>query len=625
MVASVESCPSSSIHRCGSHSCMLAIAIVPALLLLFAAQGYASAPDLGSQDLGSQAQALIIEHCAPCHSAASKSYAGITYRGDLDMLDFDALRRDGWVDLDRPEESEIYVVIRDGDMPQRRAVAAGDSRLLTAVEAATILAWISAGAPDPGVSSGISPGGEAIVPVTPAGSAPSASDLTAVLAEDADSIERGRKAFERWCTQCHDASRALDKTKTLSAWRRTVSRMAAKTSAGIPQADILPIAIYLASLEKADDGDGRTVLDSFLDAMEFHATISLAFRNSAREDVVENNGFFPEVWVGAEWHPEDSPFSARVTACTTCHSSNEPQGNRIELVEAAFRMDIDHVIGMDESSTLDMSIDAGRFIVPFGTSGNQGHPGSLRTVSRPLAFNMGQSVYRDEIGPAVLPGPYADEGLLFNLGTPVTGDLVAGVNAYAVNGLQGGTDVNFFESRDYTDNNGDPAFGGRVSLGLPAITLGSSYMAGRMDDTGSFGFGKKLGYELFGVDVTARYGKRVRLLAEYAKRKNDQLIFAQGTSKGEAKVEGYAVEGDLLLLPDSGVSLIARYDSLLYDGDAPPPQSSLDSDYNVVRYTWGFNFALPYGSTLMLNHEHWSMPSGLDSVDLIGFRWIMAF
>ena len=44
-------------------------------------------------------------------------------------------------------------------------------------------------------------------------------------------VDRGREALKISCTQCHDADRALQKKKTLSGWRTTVRRMAAKPRA----------------------------------------------------------------------------------------------------------------------------------------------------------------------------------------------------------------------------------------------------------------------------------------------------------------------------------------------------------------------------------------------------------
>ena len=53
--------------------------------------------------------------------------------------------------------------------------------------------------------------------------------------------------------------------------------------------------------------------------------------------------------------------------------------------------------------------------------------------------------------------------------------------------------------------------------------------------------------------------------------------------------------------------------------------SALTTDFRTKRFTWGFDIGLPGGSNLMLNHEHWSMPENLDSVDVFGLRWVLSF
>src|SRR5262245_13022882 len=58
-------------------------------------------------------------------------------------------------------------------------------------------------------------------------------------------VSAGQAAFERGCVKCHDAARALERTKDLAGWRATVKRMAARRGADIPTADIEPIAVYL--------------------------------------------------------------------------------------------------------------------------------------------------------------------------------------------------------------------------------------------------------------------------------------------------------------------------------------------------------------------------------------------
>src|SRR5262249_26013111 len=60
-------------------------------------------------------------------------------------------------------------------------------------------------------------------------------------------VSAGQAAFERDCTKCHEASRALERTKDLAGWRATVRRMAARRGADIPSEDLEPITTYLAS------------------------------------------------------------------------------------------------------------------------------------------------------------------------------------------------------------------------------------------------------------------------------------------------------------------------------------------------------------------------------------------
>ena len=71
---------------------------------------------------------------------------------------------------------------------------------------------------------------------------------------------------------------------------------------------------------------------------------------------------------------------------------------------------------------------------------------------------------------------------------------------------------------------------------------------------------------------------------------------------------------------------MGRYDRIERKGDLPPPGSSLTNpEFSVDRITWGFNVALPGGSMLLINHEHWRMPDELNDVDVIGGRWVVPF
>ena len=48
-------------------------------------------------------------------------------------------------------------------------------------------------------------------------------------------------------------------------------------------------------------------------------------------------------------------------------------------------------------------------------------------------------------------------------------------------------------------------------------------------------------------------------------------------------------------------------------------------NFDVERATWDFNIAIPGGSLLRINDDHWMMSGGLDAVDLIGVRWVGTF
>src|SRR4029077_7613063 len=67
-------------------------------------------------------------------------------------------------------------------------------------------------------------------------------------------VSAGMAAFERSCTNCHDAARSLERTKDLAGWRATVRRMAAKRGADVAAGDIDPIAVYLTSRNTAAAG-----------------------------------------------------------------------------------------------------------------------------------------------------------------------------------------------------------------------------------------------------------------------------------------------------------------------------------------------------------------------------------
>ncbi len=444
----------------------------------------------------------------------------------------------------------------------------------------------------------------------------SASPSTSALLSQMEATGQGDRgdggdaqaAFLNRCSQCHDTERATSKLKTREEWLATVRRMSEKTGSNILKSEIEPITDYLASLNAAepapDDADRTPPVKTVLaeSSVTVNGTVSLLWRKGDMQ--VENEGFSPDVWVGADWRPKDSPFRAQVMACTTCHD-NGSGGLNAELVEGSFTADLIHMMtgrSADErDSDVELEAKAGRFIVPFGAFSGLAHPGVYRTISNPLMYNMGRRVGYYE---PVLPMPYADEGVDLHLGVPVPAGFAVQLDGYAINGLQEG---GFTPSRSWHDNNSNTALGGRVTLGSSWIVLGGSFATGELQASGN----PTTNYQLEGGDVTLRYRDYIRGYFEYARRVEDT------TPTLESTFSGHVVEVEGLLWRNPKISMLVRYDNIM--------NPVLYGGATIERFTWGPNITLPGGSLLIINHEHWMHDDPLQNEDIVGGRWVVSF
>ncbi len=301
-------------------------------------------------------------------------------------------------------------------------------------------------------------------------------------------VSTGQAAFDRSCTTCHDAARALERTKDLAGWRAIVRRMAAKRDADIASSDIEPIATYLASRSAPAGGTANTAgtgntaesaAGSDVSSSSFFATLSPIWRGG--DSHLQNPGFGPLTFVGATW--QSKVVSARVTVCITCHGVREPaEIDRLHPLEAAVHWDLSQCLdcllhGMKGG------VDAGRFVVPFGAFSAQVNPGLYHTVSPPLIFNMGERLFNADLGFPVLPMPDSDNGVDLNLDVPLgccgCSPITATMDAYAVNGLQGSSiGIDFLQSRSLLDNNNRVSGGGRITVGTPNIRAARRSRAG---------------------------------------------------------------------------------------------------------------------------------------------------
>ncbi len=454
-------------------------------------------------------------------------------------------------------------------------------------------------------------------------------------------VAAGKAAFNTHCTQCHEAARSLEKQKSLAEWKATVRRMARKPESGIPSTDGDAIAWYLVHRNgtpaSPNSGAGGLPATSSIgdawannqqaSAWSFFGTVAPTWQTAISadgDDVSENPGFHADVWLGVEWQPNKF-MSGRVQACTTCHSQGNDQ-NRLELAEGFLSFNVTEALEQN-ADVVQINLDAGRILVPFGAFSSQSHPGAFRTVTRPLMFNMGHNVQRQIIGPPILPMPYADEGVNVRMTTPVYCDLDLTWNTYAVNGLQGDDGgINFFQSRDYVDNNQEPAIGTRLALGNSAIKLGASFMVGQHNRIGDLAPADSpvLQYSIFGADLSARCGD-FRFQAEYALRTTDSLIFAPTATGVEEQLDGIYVEAGVRVCDDPNIEVVVRYDTLNRHAAQPPGGVLTTGRFHVGRITSGFSMNLPGGSVLRLNHEYWMMPAGLDDEQVLAARWVASF
>lgn len=448
---------------------------------------------------------------------------------------------------------------------------------------------------------------------------------------DPQLVSSGQSAFESRCTDCHDANKSLGGSKSLGAWKATVRRMAAQDGAEIPQSEWDAIATYLASRSpenKPGEAGGAASDSGPASNVQVFGTISPTFRTHS--SAIQNPGFFPDTWLGVNWQPE-GPLSVKAVGCITCHNeAGEGYLSRFELVQATLRLDIGQWLKNEgvcpATSRMDASVEAGRFVVPFGAFASQVNPGVYRTVSRPLMFNMGQRIFDENLGDPVLPMPYSDEGANFNISVPLFEDVTFGMDTYVVNGLQGdGVSINFDDSRDYSDNNRTPAVGGRWTVGNSMLRLGSSAMTGRYNGLGSVGPNAAgTSYSIFGADATFRYEDILRVQAEFAQRNTETFIDQPGQAFGTDRVRGGYVESELWLFDN--LSLLCRWDLQRQHYANFDPASGLPSaQFDVQRWTYGINWAVTGNSLLMLNLEHWKTPHGVPDVNVVGIRWSASF
>ncbi len=290
---------------------------------------------------------------------------------------------------------------------------------------------------------------------------------------------------------------------------------------------------------------------------------------------------------------DDTAFTAK--ACISCHGVDFEQ------------------VSLDYQPKSWFNVQFGRIPVPFGEFSQRVDPGSYKTASAPLIYDMGRMAWggRSAMNLGVLPLPYVDTGALV-YGVKWIGEKIqVWYGVYGVAGLRGSNDLDWMAMRSipYNDNNRVPAGGGRLALSYSAepgaffgdANLGGSYTTGRYDKDAV------RNYEIWAVDATLRLGKLV-LRGEYASRKTDLDTAATGYPYALVdswfKKDGFYAEAEVPL--GGWVSAVYRYDELHRSGTPLPGSvAELTAKSDFVRHTGGLMITPAAALYLKLSWELW--------------------
>jgi hypothetical protein len=277
-------------------------------------------------------------------------------------------------------------------------------------------------------------------------------------------------------------------------------------------------------------------------------------------------------------------LSANLKLCLGCHG---------------FEADMAYV---DLRVVDELNFRLGRFSPSFGSFNLRHDPANHKLSDKPLPYDMGRMLRKNDWNLGVLPSPFPDNGVEID-GTHWVGD-VAQLD-YAIYGVQGfrntasnPTDIDFAQSHFpyyyFVQDAALPAVGARIALTvrfgtMVDGTLGASGMYGTYDPK------HDLTYAILGGDFGIRVG-RTNLRLEYLVRRtamdmSDPTVFKYPLAldgRFFAKHGGYA---EIELPLTSVVDLVARVDGLERVGNVPTTSPLTDHSW-VSRETLGFAFSV---------------------------------
>ncbi len=276
-----------------------------------------------------------------------------------------------------------------------------------------------------------------------------------------------------------------------------------------------------------------------------------------------------------------SSTSASVKVCFACHG---------------FEAGMAYV---DLRAADELRLRVGRMTPSFGAFPQRHDPANHRTSDKPLPYDMGRMLRRDDWNEGILPAPWVDNGVELG-GTRFFQHGQLDYAAYVMSGPKGSADAadfDFTQSRSgeryYLDNNSQPMIGARIAgsfelRGHGTMSLGGSVMAGTYDPDA------ELRFVIGGLDAMVDL-RRLIVRAEYLLRRTEMALGADPATRfkygpgADGRFDDFFVKDGFYVeaeVPVSRVDLIARWDGLRRVGNVLA-SSQLTSDTSLYRYTAG--------------------------------------
>lgn len=325
---------------------------------------------------------------------------------------------------------------------------------------------------------------------------------------------------------------------------------------------------------------------------------------NARDSMVEE-GLIEEMALHVTGHLTPR-FTVRGRACYGCH------GLEIEEAYAEFRF----------SEAL--AIRVGRMNVPFGGFVGRHDPAINELSSKPLPYAMGMMPRSREFNQGVIPAPFVDTAVSILGRVEPARSIILDYEIYGARGLQGERfDFNFIASRDFEDNNGEPAGGARLTATVEDVSIGGSVAFGHFDPD------HELQYLILGIDTRFDLGP-VTVRGEYLWRRTEYVNPLDATDQNNFIKQGYYVQFTYPV--DDRLSIFLMHDGLAVEdmflsaaGVTAVAAAAVTDDANrILRFVSGVNFR-PHASILLKGSaEYWEF-SDFDDVWVFNAGMVVEF